>query len=146
MSGRIKRNIGSIIFGAIIGITVFICQITPKRISNYTDVISGILSMSSIATSFLFASFSLIPALPSSRLMESLKELKTDKKLLDRLLVAMFGFFICSIISLIAMSLKVTSNTLEDRFIISCLAGFLSFSLAEQFKIFRILLKGLEKM
>lgn len=143
---RIKRNIGSIIFGVIIAFIVFKCQLTPKKISNYTDIISGILSMSSIATSFLFASFSLIPALPNSKLMKSLKELGTDKKLLNRLLVAMFGFFICSILALISMSLKTTSNTKESTVIISFLAGFLCFSLAEQFKIFRILFKGLEKM
>lgn len=143
---RIKRNKGSILFGFLISIILFTCQVSPKKINNYTDVVSGILSMSSIATSFLFASFSLIPSLPDSKLMKSLKELGTDKKLLDRLLVTMFGFFVTSIFALLALMLKVSTNNLIGVTIISFLGGFLCFSLAEQFKILRILLKALEKM
>ncbi|MDF7683506.1 hypothetical protein PT287_08340 [Lactobacillus sp. ESL0679] len=144
---RIKRNKGSILFGLLIVIILFACQITPKKINNYTDVISGILSMASIATSFLFASFSLIPALPDSKLMKSLKELGTDKKLLDRLLITMFGFFVTSILALLALVLfQATDNSMLGKTIISFLGGFLCFSLAEQFKILRILLKALEKM
>lgn len=90
--GRIWRNLGSLIMGIFITIILIEFHITPKKICNYTDVISGVLSMTSISTSFIFASFTLIPALPNSKLMKSLKELGTDKKLLDRLLLTMIGF------------------------------------------------------
>ena len=56
--GRIWRNLGSLIMGIFITIILIEFHITPKKICNYTDVISGVLSMTSISTSFIFASFS----------------------------------------------------------------------------------------
>lgn len=144
--GRIWRNLGSLIMGIFITIILIEFHITPKKICNYTDVISGVLSMTSISTSFIFASFTLIPALPNSKLMKSLKELGTDKKLLDRLLLTMIGFFICSIIALIGLTFDKDSNTILSLTIVSLVGGTLGFSLSEEFKVFRILIKGVEIM
>lgn len=144
--GRIWRNLGSLIMGIFITIILIEFHITPKKICNYTDVISGVLSMTSISTSFIFASFTLIPALPNSKLMKSLKELGTDKKLLDRLLLTMIGFSICSIIALIGLTFDKDSNTILSLTIVSLVGGTLGFSLSEEFKVFRILIKGVEIM
>ena len=144
--GRIWRNLGSLIMGIFITIILIEFHITPKKICNYTDVISGVLSMTSISTSFIFASFTLIPALPNSKLMKSLKELGTDKKLLDRLLLTMIGFSICSIIALIGLTFDKDNNTILSLTIVSLVGGTLGFSLSEEFKVFRILIKGVEIM
>lgn len=144
--GRIKRNIGSIIIGLAITLLIFIFNFTPKKINNYTDVMSGILSFSSITTSLLFASFSLIPALPNSKLFKSLKELKTDKKFLDRLLLAIFGFLLCSVFALISLLFNERDGSIFSKVVVSITGGLLGFSISEQFKVLRILLKGLENM
>lgn len=144
--GRIKRNIGSIIIGLAITLLIFIFNFTPKKINNYTDVMSGILSFSSITTSLLFASFSLIPALPNSKLFKSLKELKTDKKFLDRLLLAIFGFLLCSVFALISLLFNERDGSIFSKIVVSITGGLLGFSISEQFKVLRILLKGLENI
>nr|DAU72226.1 MAG TPA: hypothetical protein [Caudoviricetes sp.] len=144
--GRIRRNMYSITVGVLVCIILLCYNITPNRIHNYTDVMSAILSLSSITTSLLFASFSLIPALPNSKLLKSLKALKTDKKLLDRLLLAIFGFLFCSVFALSALFFDEKDTSVLSKLIISATGGTLSFSLTEQFKILRILLKALEKM
>lgn len=144
--GRIKRNIGSIIVGIVITLLIFIFNFTPKKINNYTDVMSGILSFSSITTSLLFASFSLIPALPNSKLLKSLKELKTDKKFLDRLLLAIFGFLLCSVFALVSLLFDERDGSISSKIVISITGGLLGFSISEQFKVLRILLRGLENI
>lgn len=144
--GRVKRNAYSIILGILITIILYYYDTTPRKINNYTDVMSGILSFSSITTGLLFASFSLIPALPNSKLLESLKKLKTDKKLLDRLLLAICGFLLCSVLALVALVFNEKDNCSLARCIISFLGGVLVFSISEQFKVLRILMKALEKM
>lgn len=142
--GRIKRNFWPIFFGTIVLIVVLIFRVTPNKIENYTDVISAILSLSSMSTSFLFASFSLIPALPDSKLMKSLKELGTDKKLLDRLLITIIGFVACSVLSLIALTISDQSNSVFSNVILSMVASSLVFSLLDLLKVLRILLTGVE--
>ena len=142
--GRIKRNFWPIFFGTIVLIVVLIFRVTPNKIENYTDVISAILSLSSMSTSFLFASFALIPALPDSKLMKSLKELGTDKKLLDRLLITIIGFVACSVLSLIALTISDQSNSVFSNVILSMVASSLVFSLLDLLKVLRILLSGVE--
>lgn len=144
--GRLKRNRGSLLVGVITILVILILKITPIKIHNYTDVMSGILSLSSITTGLLFASFTLVPALPNSRLLKSLKKLNTDKKFLDRLLLSIFGFLMCSIFALVALLFNEKDTSLLSRIIISITGGTLAFSLTEQFKVLKILLKALEKM
>lgn len=142
--GRIRRNRWSIFLGLVVLIMCLIFKITPSKINNYTDIISAILSLSSMATSFLFASFALIPALPDSKLLKGLKELGTDKKLLDRLLITIIGFVLCSIFSLIALAISSRSNSLFANIILSVMSGLLAFSLLDLLKVLRILLVGIE--
>lgn len=144
--GRLKRNRGSFLIGIIAMVVILFLGITPTKINNYTDVMSGILSLSSITTGLLFASFFLIPALPNSGLLKSLKKLNTDKKFLDRLLLSIFGFLMCSVFALGALLFNEKDTSFLSVVIIATTGGTLSFSLSEQFKVLRILMKALEKM
>ncbi len=143
---RFKRNLFSICVGIGISVLLFSLNVTPKKINNYSDFMSGILSVSSMTTGLLFASFALIPALPNSRLLQNLKKLKTDKKLLDRLLVVILGFLFCSVFALIALSFKETDTSLFSKVIISITGGLFCFSLSEQIKVIWILMKVVEKL
>lgn len=144
--GRLKRNISSFLIGILVMLVIFILKITPAKINNYTDVMSGILSLSSITTGLLFASFSLIPTLPNSGLLKSLKRLNTDKKFLDRLLLSIFSFLMCSVFALVALFFNEKDTSFLSIIIIAITGGTLSFSLTEQFEVLRILMKALEKM
>lgn len=144
--GRIKRNAYSLTLGTLALVVSYCCNITPSKINNYTDVMSGILSFSSITTGLLFASFSLIPALPNSKLLDNLKRLKTDQKLLDRLLFSILGFLMCSIFALLALLFNAQDSSFMSRIVISLLIGVLIFSVSEQFKVLIILMKTVETM
>lgn len=144
--GRIWRNKFSIIFGILVTIILFLQKIYPSKINNYADLMSGILSLSSTATGFLFASFSLIPALPNSRLLKSLKELKTDKKFLDRILISIVGFLLCLIFALASLMFSDNNSSIYGLCIISLVGGTLTFSIAELFQVLRILFRALENM
>lgn len=144
--GRVRRNLIPIVLSIITTIIIFRFKITPAKIYNYVELASGILSMSSIATSFLLASFSLISTRQNSRFFKVLVQLKTDIKLLDRLLVTVLGFFICSILSLAALTLNAKNNNLFGQIVVSLTGGTLLFSLLEQIVIFEILFKGIKVM
>ena len=79
MESRLRRNAGSIIIGLTACIGSFILKFSAAKIPNYSDLISGALSLTSVATAFLFASFALLPALTDSKFVKSLVELKVDK-------------------------------------------------------------------
>lgn len=143
--GRIERNIWPISIGIIISLMCyFVLKVQPSKIANYTDFMSGILSISSIATGFLMASFALIPALPNSRLIKLLKSSYTDLKLLDRLLITMIGFISGSIISLVMLLFKAESSSCLAQILLAILFGILVFSFIESFMIIHILLKVIE--
>ncbi|MCW8090000.1 hypothetical protein FOF72_04905 [Lactobacillus jensenii] len=144
--GRLRRNTFSIFIGIVISLLIIGFDVTPNKINNYTDIISAILSISSITTGLLFATFTLIPGLPNSNLLKTLKELKTDKKLLDRLLLAICGFLLGSLFALVALFFNPKDTSLLSKVVLSCVGGLISFSFSEQFKVLRILMKTLEKM
>ncbi|WP_267394596.1 MULTISPECIES: hypothetical protein [unclassified Lactobacillus] len=144
--GRMKRNFFSFLIGVIVSIALIYIRITPDKISNYVAVISGVLSFASLATGFLFASFSLIPSLPNSKLMKALRQLKTDKKLLDRLLITIMGFIFSSIFSIIALCFKSSETLWYSTIVLVVLFGSFSFSVTDLIKVLRILLRALEEM
>lgn len=111
IQGRFSRNRWPILIG--IGVSIiclFWIKVQPSNIPNYTDLMSGILSFSSMATGFLMASFALIPALPNSKLIQILKTTNTDLKLLDRLLLTIIGFIVSSILSLFMFIFPATAS------------------------------------
>lgn len=143
--GRIKRNKFSFSLAIIITVACIIFKISPSKLENYISLISGILSFSSMATGFLFASFSLIPTLPDSKLIMALKQLKTDKKLLDRLLITIIGFTLVSVFAILSLFLNSVSDSCISIFILSLMFGTFAFSISNLFKVLKILVKALEK-
>jgi hypothetical protein len=144
MKSRLKRNIGSISIGLIACLCSFFLGVSAKKISNYTDVLSGTLSLTSVATAFLFASFALVPALTNSKFLKALVELKMDKKLLDRLLLTTLGYFTNSIFSILLLTFNDTDTSLLNRILLSLWLGLGVFSINETYKILRILLRALK--
>lgn len=144
MKSRLRRNAGSIIIGFVACIGSFILQFSAAKIPNYTDLISGALSLTSVATAFLFASFALLPALTNSKFVKALVELKVDKKLLDRLILTTFGYFTNSIFSIILLVFDSESSSLLNRSIMAIWVGIGLFSINETLKILRILWKTLK--
>lgn len=110
--GRLTRNLISIGCFLVSLVVLLIANFVPKAIANYTDIMTGTLSFTAIATALLFACFSLIPALTNSKLMNALQDLGTDVKLMDRLLVATVIFFIISLFSLANLFFKATDTGL----------------------------------
>jgi len=144
MKSRLRRNMGSIILGLLACLCSFICKLSAAKFSNYTDLISGVLSLTSVATAFLFASFALVPALTNSKFLRALVDLKMDKKLLDRLLFTTIGYFTNSIFSIILLAFNEHSTSILNRIIISLWVGIGIFSINETYKILRILVKVLK--
>lgn len=144
MKSRLKRNIGSILVGILACIVSFLLKISAAKISNYTELISGVLSLTSVATAFLFASFALVPALTNSKFIKALAELKMDKKLLDRLILTTIGYFTNSILSILLLAFDDNSSSFLNRLVISIWIGIGFFSIVETYKILRILLKALK--
>ena len=135
IQGRFSRNRWPILIG--IGISIiclFWIKVQPSNIPNYTDLMSGILSFSSMATGFLMASFALIPALPNSKLIQILKTTNTD-------LITIIGFFVSSILSLFMFIFPATAGGGWARFVFSILLGFFAFSIVEAMMVIHILLK-----
>ncbi len=142
IQGRFSRNRWPILIG--IGVSIiclFWIKVQPSNIPNYTDLMSGILSFSSMATGFLMASFALIPALPNSKLIQILKTTNTDLKLLDRLLLTIIGFIVSSILSLFMFIFPATASGGWARFVFSILLGFFAFLIVEAMMVIHILLK-----
>lgn len=144
MKSRLRRNAGSIIIGLTACIGSFILKLSAAKIPNYTDLISGALSLTSVATAFLFASFALLPALTDSKFIKSLVELKVDKKLLDRLILTTAGYFINSIFSIILLFFNSDSSSLLNKLVMAIWIGIGIFSINETFKVLRILWKALK--
>lgn len=144
MESRLRRNAGSIVIGLATCIGSFILKFSAAKIPNYTDLISGALSLTSVATAFLFASFALLPALTDSKFVKALVELKVDKKLLDRLILTTFGYFTNSIFSIVLLFFDSESSSLLNRSVMAIWVGIGVFSINETFKILRILWKTLK--
>lgn len=144
MKSRLRRNTGSIIIGLVTCIGSFILKLSAAKIPNYTDLISGTLSLTSVATAFLFASFALLPALTNSKFIQSLIEMKVDKKLLDRLILTTFGYFTNSFFSIILLFFNSENSSLLNRLIMAIWIGIGMFSINETLKILRILWKALK--
>lgn len=135
----LRRNLGSIMIGLIACIVSFISKLSAAKIPNYTDLISGALSLTSVATAFLFASFALLPALTDSKFIKSLVDLKVDKKLIDRLVLTTVGYFTNSIFSIILLFFNADSSSLLNKLVIAIWIGIGIFSINETFKVLRIL-------
>ncbi|WP_436669570.1 hypothetical protein [Lactiplantibacillus plantarum] len=105
---------------------------------------SGTLSYSAIATALLFACFSLIPALSNSKLISLLQDLGTDMKLMDRLLVSTFLFFVVSILSLINLFFTAQDTCIFSKIFCSLWLAFLVAATSEVFQILGLMFTTLK--
>ncbi|MCG0573931.1 hypothetical protein IMAU80824_00776 [Lactiplantibacillus plantarum] len=143
-SGRISRNVLAITTFVIVLILSLVYGLTPHKIDNYTDVMSGALSFSSIATALLFASFSLIPAFSNSRLLLALKELKTDVKLLDRLLFTTAIFLFASAFSFGGLFYSANSQSCLSLITTSAWIAFIVAGIVEMFEIIFLMFSAVQ--
>lgn len=141
---RLRRNKWPMIFGFVSSICSLAFGLEPVNFKNYIEITSGSLSFSSMATAFLFASLAIVPALSDSKLMKALKQLKTDKKLLDRLLITAAVFFTNSLTAMIMLLFDKTDIGWISRIVISCWIGTGMVAIMETYKIIRILITALK--
>ncbi|MGM0104850.1 hypothetical protein [Enterococcus sp. AZ183] len=142
--GRLKRNKLAITLGIVSLIGSIACSIAPANFNNFTDIMSASLAFSSIATALFLASFSLIPAFTNSKFINALKDLGTDMKIMDRLIVSTLIFFLNSFFTFIELLFK-SSETNTLSVIITGLwtsTGIMAF--VSTFYIVLLLLKGFE--
>lgn len=144
--GRIKRNCVTFFMMVASFIACFFFRVSPSNLANYTDIMNGVLSFSSIATALLFACLSLIPTLPSSRIINMLQNLGTDIKLLDRLLLTTSIFFILSITCIIGLLFCEKANDIWSILLISFWCSLIVGGISEIFSIIKIMFNIVEKL
>lgn len=138
MKARMYRNKFSIIIFVAVLLASYFTGISPKRLPNFVDSISNIVSFSSLTTAIFMATLIFVPRLGRG----ILHKLGTDKKFLERILIVIFLYFITSVLSLfsiIFLSPQASSNfSVAD---LSLMFAFLSAGISESFYIFYVLFK-----
>ncbi|NME47616.1 hypothetical protein HF860_10660 [Enterococcus gallinarum] len=142
--GRMKRNKVVLIVGIAAILAGGVFKISPSKINNFTDIMSASLSFSALATAMFLSSFSLIPAFSNSKFINALKELGTDIKIMDRLLISTLIFFISSLMTFILLFFDCNSNSLISNIITTLWLSFTSMGFASTFYVIAILIKGFE--
>lgn len=142
--GRFKRNKYILLSGVVIFILCLCFNVTPSKINNYVDIMSASLSFSALATAMFFSLFSLIPAFSNSKFIIALKKLKTDQKIMDRLLISTIMFFISSILSFAGLFFMSTENCFISNLVTALWASFTIMPLINTILILIIVLKGFD--
>lgn len=117
--GRFKRNLIVVLSGIIALIHSICIDIYPNTFENYSEIMSASLSYSALATALFISMFSLIPAFSNSKLIKILVELGTDKKLMDRLLIATTLYFLNSTTALVSLYFNPFSETLFSKLVVT---------------------------
>ncbi len=139
---RLCRNKVQIVLSIVLFILCIKCKLCPSKINNFSDVINGILSFASLGTAFLFSSFTLIPSLPDLPLIKILKRKKTDKKLLDRLLITIVTFVFSAIFALLILSFYTgRTSSILSVYIFSFFISLFFFGVLNLVTVLFILLK-----
>lgn len=139
--GRIVRNLGVIISGAIVlGLSIYI-DLKPIKLINYIDIMSASFSFSALATALFFSTFSLIPAFSNSKLIKILEELKTDKKLMDRLLISTVLFFVNSLLAFVALLFDAKETNLMSKIVVIGWGTTFAMAIVSTFLIIFIIFK-----
>ncbi|TPR39977.1 hypothetical protein [Apilactobacillus micheneri] len=126
-------------------ILFFFIKLSPKDINNFTNLMSGILTLSSIAVAFSFSCFSLIPTVADTKIWEQLKKRNTDVKIAKRLLSTILIFLVTVILSILILVLFIKdSNSLISVVFISLLFSFLFSGILELFSIVRVIILAVE--
>lgn len=117
--GRFKRNVMVVLSGMIALIHSICIDIYPSTFENYSEIMSASLSYSALATALFISMFSLIPAFSNSKLIKILVELGTDKKLMDRLLIATTLYFLNSTTALVSLYFNPFNETLLSKLVVT---------------------------
>ena len=142
MIARLKRNKYSIL-GIIVTILVFtIFEIVPKNIANFTDVMSNLLSFSSMTTAIFMAVLVFVPKLAEG----PLKDFRTDAKFLDRILLTTLMYFVTSLLALLNLIFYSNGTALSFASLMLGLNfGSLVGAVLESFYIFIIIFNRTKK-
>lgn len=136
MRARLHRNRFSILifvvtFGVISG-----CKVSPAQLPNYQDTISNIVSFSSLATAIFMAALAFVPRMSAGWL----RKLGTDKKFLERIVIATFLYFITSVLAIVIISIfSKNSESWVSTFNIAFMFACLTSAISESVYIFRII-------
>lgn len=94
-------------------------DIYPSSFENYSEIMSASLAYSALATALFISMFSLIPAFSNSKLIKILIELGTDKKLMDRLLIATTLYFLNSTSALVSLYFNPICETFLSKVVVT---------------------------
>lgn len=142
--GRLKRNILVIFCGIVTFLVSLRLKITPKDLSNFTEIMSASLSFSAIVTAIFFASFSLIPSSGSNKLVSMMEDLGTDIKIMDRLLIATVLSFVSSLLSFIALFFDKKDTSSISIYLISGWLATTVMMFVSSFLVLKVLMKLVE--
>jgi len=111
---------------------VYWSGITPNNMNNFIDVMSNLLSFSSMTTAVFMAVLVFVPKLS----IGPLQVLGTDKKFLERILITTCLYFVLSVFALLAIMLfQDDAETLLSTIILGLLFGVFASALAESLYI-----------
>lgn len=135
------------IFIIVLLIAHFCFPITPSKMDAneleiFNRAVDSVLSFASLATAFLFFTVSFIPVMAEKSPL--FKNLKTDVKMLERIMLDSFLFFLTSIMSLVFVFLDVY-EVFDGSFIYSIWIALIAVSLYGMLDIFIELLKNINK-
>lgn len=114
----------------------------PNELETFNRAVDAVLSFASLATAFLFFTVSFIPVMAEKSPL--FKNLKTDVKVLERIMLDSFLFFLTSIMSLIFVFMEMFA-TLGWQFIHTIWLALIATSLFGMLDIFIDLFKNINK-
>lgn len=110
-------------------------KISPNRITNYTEIMSGVLSFASMGTGFMITAFSLLPIFSESKLVTKMRELGTDLKIMNSLLNASILLFFSSLLSLFGLFIPHNSSNLISVIFIALWSSFMLVTLIKAIQV-----------
>ncbi|WP_461243739.1 hypothetical protein [Secundilactobacillus muriivasis] len=133
---RIHRNRFSISIFMITFVLMIAIKATPSRLPNYQDSVSNIVSFSSLATAIFMAALAFVPKLSAGWL----RKLGTDKKFLERIIIATFLYFMTSVLAIVVISVfPETEKSIISEIGVALMFAILASAVSESVYIFRII-------
>lgn len=133
---RLRRNKFSILIFVVTFCTMLILKVSPSKMPNYQDSISNVVSFSSLATAIFMAALAFVPRLSAGWL----RKLGTDKKFLERIIIATFLYFVTSVLAIIIISVfPYAAKSYVSIIGVALMFGCLSAAIGESVYIFKII-------
>ncbi|WP_143463186.1 hypothetical protein [Levilactobacillus enshiensis] len=136
IKARIRRNKFSILIFVVTFCAILILKVSPSKMPNYQDSISNVVSFSSLATAIFMAALAFVPKLSAGWL----RKLGTDRKFLERIIIATFLYFITSVLAIIIISVfPDMAKSYISIMSVALMFGCLSAAISESIYIFKII-------